>query len=384
MPEGSPKSSPRSSEWPLRDRAAIVGVGTTEYGVFPETDEYGLGFQALGRALGDCGLDYGDVDGLVVNRIASYERFAEMAGLRPRFCVPTPGEGRFAAVSLMLAVQAVATGNADVVACVYGNDGKSRGARYGGEPGPWVPFGFTSPGAVHAMMFRRHMLQYGTKSEDLAHISVAFRKHAALNPAAVMTKPITVEDHQSSRFICDPLHLFDYCLINDGGVAWIVTSPERARDLPHAPVLVGGFDRRDSFDAAAFPRDDYWYPALADIAANVYERAGIDREEVDGLMLYDNFSAAVLFLLEGLGFCKPGEGGAFVRDGTLELGRGRWPTNTSGGHLSESYMQGWALIAEAVRQCRGECGPRQIPDCRVVQYACAANIAASILFRRET
>ena len=374
--------SPSPSSWPLRDRVCVVGVGTTNYGVFPDTDEYGLGFQALERALDDCGLGFGDIDGLVVNRIHSYERFAAMAGLNPRFCVPTPGEGRFAAVSLMLAAQAVATGNAEVVALVYGNDGKSRGARYGGEPGPWGPYGFTSPGAVHAMMFRRHMEQYGTTSEDLAHISVAFRQHATLNPGAVMRDPIDVADHQASRFICEPLHLYDYCLINDGGVAWIVTTPERARDLAKPPVFVSGFARRDAFDASDFPRSDYWYPALSDIAAVLYERAGIDRSEVDGLMLYDNFTPAVLFLLEGLGFCKPGEGGAFVRGGTLELGRGRWPANTSGGHLSESYMQGWALIAEAVRQCRGECGPRQIPDCRVVQYACAANISASVLFRR--
>ena len=369
--------------WSMRDRTCIAGVGTTEYGVFPETDAYGLGFEALRRAVDDCGIAFEEIDGLVVNRIASYERCAEMAGLRPRFCVPTPGEGRFSGGSLMLAAQAIATGNAHVVALVYGNNGKSSGERYGGEAGPWTPAGFTSPGAIHAMMYRRHMDEYGSTSEDLAHISVAFRKHAALNPGAVMKKPITVEDHQSSRFICEPLHLFDYCLINDGGVAWIMTTPERARDLAKPPVLVSGFARRDSFDQASFPRSDFWRPALEDIASVVYQRAGIARDELDGLMLYDNFTPAVLFMLEGLGFCKPGEGGAFVRDGTLELGRGRWPTNTSGGHLSESYMQGWALIVEAVRQCRGEAGARQIPDCRAVQYACAANIASSVIFRSD-
>ncbi len=367
--------------WSLRDQTCIAGIGTTDYGVFPDTDAYGLGFAALQRAVDDCGIRFDEIDGLIVNRISSYERFASMAGLNPQFCLHTPGEGRFSGASLMLAAQAIATGNAEVVALVYGNDGKSAGVRYGGEPGPWVPAGFTSPGAIHAMMFQRHMDQYGTRSEDLAHISVAFRRHAGHNPGAVMQKPITVEDHQASRFICEPLHLFDYCLINDGGVAWIMTTPERARDLKKPPVLVSGFARRDSFDDASLPRADYWYTALHDIASKVYERAGIARDELDGLMLYDNFTPSVLFLLEGLGFCKPGEGGDFVRDGTLALGQGRWPTNTSGGHLSESYMQGWALVAEAVRQCRREAGDRQIPDCNSVLYACAANIACAAILQ---
>jgi acetyl-CoA acetyltransferase len=371
-------------DWSLRDRTCIAGIGTTAYGVFPETDDYGLGLEALRGAVADCGIGFDEIDGLIVNRIPSYERFAEMAGLRPQFCLHTVGEGRFSGVSLMLAAQAIATGNAEVVALVYGNNGKSAGMRYGGEAGPWAPAGFTSPGAIHAMMFQRHMAAYGTRSEDLAHVAVAFREHATRNPAAVMRDPIGVADHQRSRFVCEPLHLFDYCLINDGGVAWIMTTPERARDLAKPPVLVSGFARRDSFDDASFPRTDYWYPALSDIASKVYERAGIAREELDGLMLYDNFTPTVLFTLEGLGFCRPGESGEFVRDGALALGRGRWPTNTNGGHLSESYMQGWGLIAEAVRQCRGEAGERQISDCRSVLYACAANIATSVIFRSDS
>ena len=373
--------------WSLRDQTCIAGIGTTDYGVFPDTDAYGLGFRALQRAVDDCGIRFDDIDGLIVNRISSYERFASMAGLNPQFCLHTPGEGRFSGASLMLAAQAIATGNAEVVALVYGNDGKSAGVRYGGEPGPWVPAGFTSPGAIHAMMFRRHMDQYGTRSEDLAHISVAFRGHAGRNPSAVMKQPITVEDHQASRFICAPLHLYDYCLINDGGVAWIMTTPERARDLSQAPGL------RERLRAAATVSTTPRFRAVRLLAprarttlpAKIYERAGIARDELDGLMLYDNFTPAVLFIARGPWLlCKPGEG-ELLRPRWHPRARldGRWPTNTSGGHLSESYMQGWALVAEAVRQCRREAGDRQIPDCRSVLYACAANIACAAIFRRD-
>jgi acetyl-CoA acetyltransferase len=368
------------AEWSMRDKACIVGVGTTDYGSFPETDAYGLGAKALNLALDDCGLSYEDIDGLIVNRIA-YERFSQITNINPRFMLSTEMHGRFSAVSLMLAAQALATGAANVIALVYGNNGKSSRMQYGGGDSLWAPWGLTSPGASHALMYQKHMAEFGTTSEDLAHIAVAFRKHAALNPAAVMRKPITVEEHQASRFVCEPLRLLDYCLINDGGVAWIMTTPERAKDLKKKPVYISGYARQDDFSQASIPSPDYWHPLLHQVSGQVYDRAGIDRDAVDGLMIYDNFTPTVLFSLEGMGFCKQGEGGAFVRDGTLELGRGRWPTNTNGGHLSESYMQGWALFAEATRQLRGECTERQIPDCEVIQYICATNISSSVILR---
>jgi acetyl-CoA acetyltransferase len=369
--------------WAERDKTCIVGVGNTAYGSFPETDAYGLGADALLAALDDAGLDVADIDGLIVNRIPSYERFAEIMHIDPQFCLQTDAPGRFSAVSLMLAAQAIASGAAKTVALVYANNGRSNRVYYGGGAGPWVPWGMTSPGAIHAMMFQAHMHQFGTTHSDLGSISVAFRNHALLNPNAVMKKPITLEEHDAARPICSPLGLLDYCLINDGGVAWIMTSADRAKDLKKPPVYVSGYARQDAFDEASIPRLDYWYPALSQVASQVYERAGISRDEIDGLMIYDNFSPTVLFTLEGLGFCQQGEGGAYVRSGVLDLKGGRYPTNTSGGHLSESYMQGWALIAEAVRQLRGECGERQIKDARAIQYGCATNIASSIIFRRD-
>jgi acetyl-CoA acetyltransferase len=371
------------SPWALRDKAAFAGIGTTRPGHYPHSDAYGLGAEALNAALDDAGLSIGDIDGLITNRIPSYEKFAEMMGIAPQFCLATESPGRFSAVSLMLAVQAVASGAAQTIALVYGNNGRSQSATYGGGDGPWNPWGMTSPGASHGMMWRRHMHQFGSGHADLGHVATAFRSHACRNPDAVMYgKPITLEDHANARPICDPLKLLDYCLINDGAVAWIITSAERACDLRRPPVLISGYARQDSFAYGAAPPDDYWYPAMQKVASQVYDRAGIGRDEISGLGIYDNFTPTVLFSLEGMGFCGQGESGDFVKDGTLELGRGRWPTNTSGGHLSDSYMQGWAIIAECVRQLRGDCEGRQIPNANAIQYIAATNISTSIILRR--
>ena len=223
----------------LRNAAAVAGVGMTPFGRLPGRTTYDLGAWALREALDDCGLSHKDIDGLIVCRIPDYQRMGEMLGIDPAYVAITPGQGRMSGASIQMAAMAIASGMAHTVALVYGNDGRSVGETYGGDKdryggggaGQWFPYGMTSPGAMHAMMFRRHMHQYGTTSEQLAAISVAFRRHAMLNPAAVMRDPVTVEDHQRSKFIVAPLHLLDYCLINDGGVAMIVTSAERARDL---------------------------------------------------------------------------------------------------------------------------------------------------------
>jgi acetyl-CoA acetyltransferase len=368
----------------MRDATCIVGVGNSKYGNFPETDAYGLGIDALKMALDDAGLKLSDIDGVITTRIPSYERFSEMIGLKnQRFGLALQSSGRMSAVSVMMAAVALMTGQARCIALVYGNNGRSVRDYYGGAPGPWAPWGFTSPGARHAMMARRHMHLYGTTSEQLGHVGMTFRRHAALNPNAVMRKPYTIEEHQASRFVAEPLRLLDYCIINDGGVALIMTTADRAKDLAKPPAYIGAIGRADTYEDSSLytPVDDFWYGALQDIAARIYAAADIDRDDVDGLMIYDNFSPTVLFSLEGMGFCPRGEGGPFAAEGHLALGA-RWPTNTNGGHLSESYMQGWGLIAEAVRQVRRECGERQIPDCNVIQYICATPISSSIIIRR--
>ncbi len=369
----------------LRDRAAVIGVGHTAYGSFPETDEYGLAAQAFKNALADGGIDKKEIDGLLVCRIPSYARMGQVLGIDPRWTLTLPPHGRMSGIGLIEGALAVATGQARMIALLYSNIGRSRRMNYGGEDASvWDPWGFTSPGASHAMMFRRHMQLYGTTTRQLAEVPVAFRRHAALNPDAVMKKPITIEDHEAARPIVLPLRLFDYCLINDGAVCIILTVPERARDGRKPPVLVSGFGGSDSLRHSSISNFDFdfWHDAVAACGSRAYAMAGVSRTDIDALMCYDNFSPTVLFSLEGLGFCPRGEGGNFVQNGTLSLG-GALPTNTDGGHLSNSYMQGWALNVEAVRQLRGECGERQVRDCEVVQYVQATPCSRSIIYSRH-
>ena len=369
----------------LKNQIAVIGVGNTRYGNFPETDEYGLAAQAFRNAVADSGIDKNQIDGLLVCRIPYYARMGEVLGLDPRWTLTLPPHGRMSGMGIIEAATVIAAGHATHVALLYANIGRSRRVNYGGDenPGTWDPWGMTSPGAAHALMFRRHMELYGTTTRQLAEVSVAIRYHATLNPDAVMRTPITIEDHETARFITAPLRLLDYCLINDGAVCLILTTAERARDFRQKPVLISGFGAQESFTHSAISNFDIdcWYPAVQAASKQAYAMAGVSHADVDALMCYDNFSPTVLFSLEGLGFCPRGEAGRFVEGGALALG-GRLPTNTDGGHLSNSYMQGWALNVEAVRQLRGDCGARQIKDCEVVQYVQSTPCTRSIIYTR--
>lgn len=369
----------------LRNKVAVVGVGTTAYGSFPDTDEYGLAAQAFRNAIADCGLDKDQIDGLVTCRIPSYYRMGEVLGLDPRWTITLPGHGRMSGIGLIEATLGLASGQANYVALLYANIGRSRRVFYGGGemPGYWDPWGFTSPGGAHAMMFRRHMELYGTTTRQLAEVSVAFREHAQLNPGAVMKAPMTIDDHENARPIVDPLRLLDYCLINDGAVCIILTTSDRAADLAKPPVSISGFGAREAYRESSIEnfQIDFWHDQVSAAGKEAFAMAGVERDDTDALMCYDNFSPTVLFSLEGLGFCPRGEAGRFVEGGTLKLG-GRLPTNTDGGHLSNSYMQGWALNVEAVRQLRGECGDRQVPGCEVVTYVQATPCTRAIVYTR--
>jgi acetyl-CoA acetyltransferase len=380
----------------LQDKAAVVGVGNTPFGALyrnldPERSQYDLGAQAFVEALADSGLSKGDIDGVLVCRIPNYGRMCDILGIRyPSFVNVMQAGGRMASITLQYAAMAVATGQAKAVACIYGNNGRSVGDRYGGEGGGGgneigisdAAYGMTSPGASVAHMFRRHQHLYGTKAETLGTLAINNRLNAALNPNAVMQAPITMDDYLASRYIAEPLRLLDYCLINDGGVCLIVTSAERARDLKKPPVYIHSLGMAGDFDHQ-YTVDDFFYGALQMVSTDLFEGSEITREDIDVAEIYDNFTPTLLFTLEGLGYFKPGEANDWItaqriaRDGEL-------PLNTSGGHTSESYMQGWALLAEAVRQVRGECGERQVADCRTALYACAAPICSGIVFRGDT
>ena len=369
----------------LRNKVAVIGVGNTAYGSFPETDDYGLAAQAFRNAVEDCGIAKDKVDGLLVNRIPYYARMSEILGLHPRWTMTLPPHGRMSGVGIIEAAMAIASGATDYVALMYANIGRSRRMTYGGGESPdlWDPWGYTSPGAGYALMFRRHMEKFGTTTRQLAEVSVSFRHHASMNPGAIMRKPITIDDHEAARPIAAPLRLLDYCVICDGAVCLIMTSAERARDFRKKPVFLTGIGAQDGFNQASFGNFDigFWYDETRAVAQQAYGMAGLGTGDVDALMAYDNFSPTVLFSLEGLGFCPQGEAGRFVEGGTLQLGN-TLPTNTDGGHLSNSYMQGWALNVEAVRQLRGEGGDRQVADCDVVQYVQTTPCTRSIIYTR--
>ena len=275
---------------------------------------------------------------------------------------------------------AIHCGLCTTVALVYGNAQRSMDTAYGGSRVTgggitsyfyYAPWGLTSQGALYALFFQRHKLLYGTTEEQLGAIAVAFRKHACLNPNAVMYgKPITIDDYMHARYVAEPLRLYDYCLINDGGVAIIVRRADMAKDLQHQPVLVSGFGWSEAnVDATQLrPRlKDFYHTAHHGVAQQIYPMAGVTPKDVDVFATYDSFSVHLLASLEGFGFCKEGEGGAFVQNGRIEIG-GELPCNTSGGMLSESYMQSWNHQPELVRQLRGGLGARQVHGAEVAQY----------------
>lgn len=369
---------------------AVVGVGQTNFRDLyldkgTRHDAYALAAEAFRLALDDAGLERDDVDGLLCSRV-TYSRMATVLGLRqPAFAHDLEGSGRMSGVALQEAVALVGAGLASVVACVYGNNGRSAQLRYGAETGgPTAAYdamyGMTSPGAYVATMYQRYRHLYGAPDDALAPLALNNRANAARNPGAVFQEPLTTEQYLASRYIAEPLRLYDYCLINDGGVAFIVTTAERARSARKPPAVVAATAGRADL-TNFYTSTDLFSSACHDVAARVYATAGIRPDDVDCLQVYDNFLPTILFSLEGFGHAEIGQAWQWVRGGRIAVG-GERPVNTSGGHTSESYMQGWALHVEAVRQLRGECGDRQVDGCEVVQYICASPIVTSHVLTR--
>lgn len=376
--------------------AAVIGVGHSDWvgdwqriraGERPD-DCYGYGATAFRNALADAGISRDKIDGLIAGPTTAYERLGEILKLNVRW-----GDQADAVLSVIQACSAIESGLANVVALVYGNDQRSVGTQYGGPQAmggdlhlSYVyhsPWGMTSQGALYALMFRRFSELYGISEEDLGHVAVAQREGSSRNPNAIMQKQITLEDYMDARYITEPLRLFDYCLINDGGVALIIAEAEIARKLSPKPVYIEAVGRYDLNEGATSlePRlNEFYRPAQQAVAEQVFGAAGIDPADIDILQVYDSFSVHVPLALEGYGYCAVGESGKFMREQGIGL-NGKLPTNTSGGHLSESYMQGWNHQIECVRQLRGECGARQIGNCRRVHYSSdVAGKAVSIIY----
>jgi acetyl-CoA acetyltransferase len=315
----------------------------------------------------------------------NYLVLGERLGINARFTGSLVMGGATAGACVELAAMAVQNGMANVVACIFADTARTAGSKFGGAAGgedTWAVWGMLGNAANSALGMRRHMALYGTRSDQLGWIAVTCRQHAALNPNAVMREPITLADHQKSRLIVDPLHMLDCCLISDGAVCILVTSPERARDCRKKPVSILGMGQGHTMENLRTP--DWWYlPHQAQCIAAAYKMAGVGPADIDVAQLYDNFTVAVLFWLEHAGFCKTGEAGPYVEGGTrIALNGDGVPVNTAGGNLSESYMQGWLHVVEGVRQVRGECGARQVKDaeiCLVTGRGMTLNTASAMI-----
>ncbi|TME64726.1 MAG: thiolase [Chloroflexi bacterium] len=357
-------------------RVAIVGVAESDYGRVPNMTEMQLHAQAIWRALDDSGLRKNDIDAVFCSSHSlgmPTVMLCEYLQMFPRYTDTTSIGGSSFEAHLNHAVAAIRAGKCDVALITYASTQlSSRGRMIGTGARPATipedtyeaPYGNTLVGA-YAMAAHRHMYQYGTTSEQLAEIAVVTRRHAMLNPLAMYREPITVQDVINSRKIADPLHLLDCCVVSDGGGAVLVTTEERARDLKQKPIFVLGSSESHTH-AHISQMPDLTVTAAAVTGPRAFGEAAITPTEVDMAMLYDSFTITVLLLLEDLGFCKKGEGGAFVQHGRIALG-GQLPINTDGGGLSSNHpgMRGIFLIIEATRQLRGQCGPRQVEGAKL-------------------
>ena len=356
----------------LKDEACIVGIGETEFSKNSGRSELQLACEAVSAALDDCGLEPSKVDGLTTFTMDTSDEIeiAQAVGLGDlKFYSRIPYGGGAAIGVMQQAVMAVATGVADYVV-VYRAFNERSGRRYSAGIADgivtadlihwswYMPFGLLTPASWVAMFTQRYMYQYGTTGEDLARVAVSARKFAVNNPRAFFYgKPMTVEDHQASRWIVEPLRLLDCCQESDGGCACVVTTPERARDLAQTPALVRGVAEaatRGQENMTSFYRPDISYLPETDLVAEqVYEQSGLGPSDLDAAIIYDAFTPIVLFQLESWGLCGRGEAGGFVGDGNLDID-GRLPTNTHGGQLSEAYIHGMNGVNEGVRLIRGD------------------------------
>ena len=354
-------------------RAVIAGVYEHPTRWAPDKTQFQICAESARGALADAGLRIGDVDGFLTAGVGpiGIMTLAEHLNLKPRFHDSTNIGGSSFVAHVLHAAAAIAAGLCEVALIVYGSTASSErfavgtgGLTTGDPPDQFeVPFGPTVLNA-YALCAQRHMHEFGTRAEQLAEIAVTMRRHAGLNPAAKYRDPITVADVLASRVVSSPLHLLDCCIISDGGGAVVVTSAERARDLAKPPVrILGG---SESLCHTAMGRRDLTDMAAQESGPRALAMADVRHDDIDLCMLYDSFTITVLLTLENLGFCAKGEGGAFVQNGRLAFD-GPLPTNTDGGGLSSNHpgMRGIFLVIEAVRQLRGECGPRQVRDCAV-------------------
>lgn len=372
---------------------AIAGLGITEMTRDWRGDTPMLAIRAIKLALEDAGLAKGDLDGLLINNgvvPAGYDsssmglQLQTMMGLTDlKLLNHMNAAGSTAGQMVQFASLAIQAGMCTTVACVFADaplsTGQSASSAYGqiralrGVAGLPPAYGIFGANAQYALTARRHMALYGTTNDHFGAIAVSNRKWASKNPRAVFRSPITMDDYHNSRWICEPFHLLDCTMVNNGAIAVIVTSPERAADLKQPPVYVIGMGQGHPGNPRRAEAENEVNTGARIARTTAFAMAGITNKDIDVCELYDCYTYTTLVTLEDYGFCEKGEGGPFVADGKLEPG-GSLPTNTGGGELSGYYMWGMTPLSEGIIQARGQGGERQVPKHDVVLVSCQGGI----------
>jgi acetyl-CoA acetyltransferase len=374
---------------------AIAGIGETAYTKASGRTAREIGAEAAERAIADAGLMPADIDGITWSgAFADFDvgAFHDHFGTtHEMWTSPWGGGMAWAATAPYLAAQAISEGKARHVLNVFPVAWATQRASMTGGPGEVhaaqalkqnleVPFGWFPQPVYFASIMRRHMIEFGTRPEQFGAIAVACRRHANLHPDAVMHgRPMTIDDYLAAPFLADPLRLLDSCLISDGGAAYVTTSVERARDMPHPPAVVAGVGEGYSSSGThwALQRAFTSTPQVFS-APGAFAMAGLAPADVDVLTVYDPFTVVSLMQIEDMGFCPKGEAGRFVEGDTLFHDAGKLPFNTHGGLLSHAYVLGIAHVVECVKQLRGVAAA-QVPDCEVAVYGGYTGHMASTL-----
>jgi acetyl-CoA acetyltransferase len=363
----------------LKNAIAIVGADETDQiGIVPDKTPIMMHAEAARNALRDAGIDKSEVDAVFTAdpNVMSGLQLCEYLGIQPKYVDNTMTGGSSFVIHVEHAAAAIKAGLASVALITHGETGFSgRRRRGGGAPRGFdasMPsfqfesvFGVGGPPSSYCMAAMRHMHEFGTTSEHLAEIAVATRKWAQLNPKAMMQDDLSIEDVLSSRWIAYPFHIYDCCIVTDAGGAIVLTSAERARDFKKKPVWVLGSGEATTHMSLLNMPDITQTPARYS-GQRAFDMAGVRREDIDVLEVYDSFTYTALVTIEELGFCGKGEGGPFV-SGQRTAPGGDFPMNTNGGGLSYTHpgMYGMFILIEAVRQLRGECGARQVPNAKL-------------------